>query len=206
MNIYCQLGLGNRLSTIAASLKQYGVIDYYWRRNRDLPNDHSVIFPNGIPNVTFHDLKSGCPSTGLRGMMAYDYFDDVDYVSSMDWLAGNAHCKPSVALHGRFHRLSQANALDLVEAIPEGTESVFVLCDQHRAVIYQELTNRKIKIIEAKSREMTSDFDRLESDILPFISDWKSLCLASTIITNCPQSSALYPSRQKGAEIISVKI
>ena len=206
MNIYCQTGLGNRVATIAACLKHYGSIVYYWRKNRDLYSDYSDVFPQGIPNVTFKNIDFGVPSTGLRGCMAYDYFSDVDYTEIINRLTSEAHYNPSISIHARFHRVNNISPLSLVDALPEDTQEVFVICDKYRSEIYRECTKLKIKVIEPKSREMTHDFDRLDSDTYSFIADWKTLCLSKVIVTNCPQSSALHPCRQKSAEIISVKI
>jgi hypothetical protein len=135
--------------------------------------------------------------------MAFEYFGDVDYSRIMATLAGKPHAKPTVAVQGRFHRERGASPLDLVAAIPDGTEEAFVLCDAHRNTIIEEMEKRGIRPIMPISREMASDFDRLDSDTLDFISDWKTLCLAELVITNCPDSSALYPLRQNGAKIIT---
>lgn len=203
MNVYCQLGLGNRLSTIAATLAAFGGITFHWRKNADLASDWRDVFPRGIQNVQFAETERGCPSTGLRGAMAYDYFPDVDYWGAMGWLAGEAHSSATIAIHGRFRRIERQRPDELVAAIPTGTESAFVLCDAHRETIIDQMEKRGIRPILPRSRAMAHDFDRLPSDTLDFISDWKTLCLASTVVTNCPQSSALYPLRQSGAQIIT---
>jgi hypothetical protein len=202
-DIYCELGLGNRVAAIAATLATYGCIAFHWRQNSDMPTDWRIVFPNGITNVVFVDQLHTHISSGHRGQMAFEYFDDVDYSRIMATLAGKPHAKPTVAVQGRFHRERGASPLDLVAAIPEGTEEAFVLCDSYRKTIIEEMEKRGIRPIMPISREMASDFDRLDSDTLDFISDWQTLCLAELVITNCPDSSALYPLRQNGAKIIT---
>lgn len=173
--------------------------------NRDCPSPWWDVFPEGVPNVEFVEFEEVHTSSGIQGKMAYDYFGEVDYHSILSRMRHTPHCASVVAVHGRFHRIPDTDLSNMVEAIPVGTDRVFLLCDNHRESLKGRLKEKGIEVINARSREMSDDFDRKPSDTADFIADWRSLCTASTVVTNCEESSALHPLRQKKATIIPVR-
>lgn len=204
MKVFCQLGIGNRIATIAAAIAKWENIVFHWSQNRDLPNPIHDVFPRGFRGVEFVNVPSGNPSTGIDGKMGYDYHESADYVEAMRWLSGSAFQPVDFAIHGRFYRNKDADPIALVDKLPPDARRVFVMSDCHRGAIARELRRRGIIPIIPQSREMTHDFDRECADMLPFLCDWKTLCQASFVVTNCEESSALHPLRQSGAEIVAL--
>ena len=201
--IRCGLGLGNRVAAIANGLSRWPEIRFVWRDNTHCPATHQEIFPGGIAGVEFVTDSPPASASCWDGHRCQEWAAagvrtaaTAAYQTIMLAMTGAARMTPHVAILARFHRWPETTPASLAirAAVAGGGAPVFVLADSRRREIAAELKKLGIGSVLPVCGELAADLQRPPSDLLEFISDWKT-ALAAKVLTGHPESSLFYPAR-----------
>lgn len=208
--IRCGFGIGNRVCMIANALSHHDQIQFFWRNNPVLPLSHQEVFPKGIDGVEFLDVaKRGFASRWERNIPGESWEAAGDRMAAneayrriMEAMAGEPREAPEIAIIGRFWRFPDADCSSIAKLTAEQGKRAFILTDSRRAEIVDLLSGMGVESILPEGKEMKDDLDRTPESLLTYLNDWKTACLAETIITHQEETSVTYPARARGANII----
>lgn len=211
MRVRCEQGLGNRVAAMANGLSRAEEIRFDWVVNEHVPVEWWRIFPEGIPGVRFGE-PDGEMRTAWDGLTCERWgaaFDrdraNAAYLRIMRAMSGDAREPCPVAVAGRFFRNPRADArrLAMVAAsvVPAGGR-VFVFADSRRDEICDVLEALHVDPYLPLAAQLTEDLRRDETDLLHYLSDWKTLLAARVIAAIDGPSSALHPARAAKTRII----
>lgn len=184
-------GIGSRIQTLAVALAREESVD--WQINNHCPNYFREIFPDGIDGMEVHDVPPG-PLTWYISRGNVGIREALEKV----WTA--LQLPPSdefdLGVHYRRHHgagLALAEFLPLVrEGVAESVGMIPLLADTDRGAIIATAPER---FLPQESTEMQSDMDRPECQARLYLADLSRIIRCRTIITNCPQSHAVWIRR-----------
>ena len=215
MIVRCGMGLGNRVAAMANGLSRAVEIRFIWRVNQHCPADHSDLFPDGIPGVTFVTEAPPAMATQWDGAWCYDWHAagsrqaaNLAYRTIMHSMVGTAPSyAPRTAVVGRFYRNPSGDPETLAKAAvravkaAKGERRAFLLCDRFSASVAAYLIEADVTPVVSLCGELHSDLARSRGDLIRYASDWKTVLSARRIVALDGPASALHPARAAGIRI-----
>lgn len=196
MTIVLVHGLGSRVAYLSRILAIGDGLEVDWCIGPECPCGHREVFPNGIPGLKITDSPVG----NRIGHLWNPPVDEsripaaVRKIFAAMELPDPPKCALGIMFRGHFwDGLTLPEfAPAILSAMMETAGPIATLCDSMREEICRLIGPRAI--LQA-SRPMAADNDRRESDARPYLAEWWRLLNCRQIVTNCPQSSILYPYR-----------
>ena len=184
-------GISTRLRMMATAIAG-GYAQAVWVRDDYCPATPAQIFPSGVRGLElievdappFPRLRTTRDRPKLKSAWAtvWDALEIPEEPTAGLGVLFRGHY-PGAVPFGTFKK-------SLIEFASRTTGPVAVLADSRRAEISAMLGSRAIPQM---SREMADDMDRDTDQTLSYLREWGRFLRAESAITNCPQSSAMWP-------------
>jgi hypothetical protein len=211
MIIHCHTGLAGRVTAIANGLACCGRVTFAWQKNAHCPVSHQLIFPHGIPGVTFLDAAPPAMMTRLDDCKTIDVFrawwnGSLFYKQVLEAMTGVTYSAPhDLAIFARFHRTGtdpdELADLAAHHAKNSGAKSIFLMTDYHRDRVARRMESHGFRVDFPLCQELHHDMDRHPADILNFCADWKQLLASKIIVAPQAPTGILHPAIAAETEI-----
>jgi hypothetical protein len=189
-------GLGSRVNYLARVIALDEGHNVDWCIGPECPCGHRVVFPNGIDGLEIFDSPVGQRIGHLWNPPVDEAKlpEAVRRIFAAMGLPPVEECELGVMFRGRFWDGLTIPEFEpaILFAMLETSGPVATLCDSLREEVCGIIGQRAMR---QTSRPMAHDMDRTESDARPYLAEWWRLLNCRRIVTNCHQSSILWPFR-----------